>query len=301
MANARSRSLASTQWLADRLDDPLLRVLDASFHLPGSGRDPRQEYARCHIPGALFFDIDGIRDESSELPHMCPSPTRFAEAAGALGIGNGHSVVVYDAPGSAAAPRAWWMFRVFGHEDVTVLDGGLAKWMAEGRAVDDRTPEVAVRAYTAGYRHDLIRDADEVLAVVGGTAGAANGTPTPTVGAPARGFQVIDNRSPGRFAGVEPEPRPARRQGHIPGSINIPFTAFVDPDRHGAWRSQEELAAVFTAAGVDLDRPLVATCGSGVTACSTALAAYLLGYDHVAVYDGSWAEWGNRDDTPVER
>ena len=278
------QALRTTAWLAAHLDDPHIRVLDGSFHLPGSGRDPGAEYRDQHIPGAEFFHIDGIRDVGSDLPHMLPTPDVFAHTMQGLGIDNDDTVIVYDAPASAAAARVWWTFRVFGHRDVAVLDGGLAKWLAEGRAVDDRPPRPRDARFAADFDRALVRSKHDILANL--NTGRE---------------QVVDNRAPGRFAGAEPEPRPARKLGHIPGSVNIPFTAFLNPDRFGVWRPAEELAAVFAAAAIDLDRPIVASCGSGVTACATAFAAHLLGRDTVAVYDGSWAEWGNSDDTPVDR
>lgn len=283
MSEGRSAALKSTQWLADHCEDPRVRILDGSFHLPTSGRDAREEYRSCHIPGAQFFDIDGIRDESSDLPHMLPPAEVFAVKVGALGIGNGDHVIVYDVvPGSGAA-RVWWTFRVFGHRRISVLDGGLGKWLAEGRPVTDRVAEVRPVSYRApDADRAFVRTCAELLANVR-----------------ERREQVVDNRGPGRFRGTEPEPRPARKLGHIPGSINIPFGDFIAPD--GVWRSEDEIADIFARAGVDLDKPIVGTCGSGVTACMTALAAYRLGRDDVAVYDGSWVEWGNRDDTPVER
>jgi thiosulfate/3-mercaptopyruvate sulfurtransferase len=282
MSEGRSAALKSTEWLAAHREDPGVRILDGSFHLPGSGRDARAEFQRCHIPGAQFFYIDGIRDESSELPHMLPSADVFAAKVGALGIGNDDQVIVYDVAGSGAA-RVWWTFRVFDHRHVSVLDGGLGKWLAEGRPVSDSVAEVRPALYRASpANRALVRTCADLLANVR-----------------ERREQVVDNRGPGRFRGAEPEPRPARKLGHIPGSINIPFVDFIAPG--GVWRSEEEIAEIFTRAGVDLDKPVVATCGSGITACTTALAAYLLGRDDVAVYDGSWVEWGNRDDTPVER
>ena len=284
-ASRRSGALASTEWLAAHAEDPAVRILDGSFHVPGSGRDARAEYRRAHLPGAHFFDIDGIRDESSDLPHMLPPAEGFAANAGALGIGNDDHVVIYDAPGSAGAPRVWWTFRVFGHRRVSVLDGGLAKWQAEGRIVTDGpSPSKPAPYRVQGVNRALVRSCADLLTNV--RTGRE---------------QVVDNRGAGRFRGAEPEPRPARKAGHIPGSINMPFMDFFDAGRGGVWRSADEIAGLFARAGVDLGQPIVSTCGSGVTACTTALAAFLLGRDDVAIYDGSWAEWGNRDDTPIER
>ena len=274
-------AIVSTEWLAEHLGDPDVHVVDATWHMPHLKRDARQEFAEAHIPGAVFFDIDAIADADTDLPHMLPSPEKFAREVGALGIGDGDQVVVYDVRGVVSAARVWWTFRAFGHEDVAVLDGGLRQWRAEGRPVESGTPSPIGRRLTARLRPALVRDLEAVRANVA-----------------TRAAQVIDARSRGRFAGTEPEPRAGLRGGHIPGSLNLPYDELYRAD--GTLRPEPELRDVFSKAGLDPSRPVITSCGSGVTASVLALALHLLGQRDVAVYDGSWSEWGGRSDTPVE-
>ena len=283
MEYAHPDALVSTGWLADHLSAPDVRVVDASFHLPGQKRDARREYEAEHIPGAVYFDVNEIADPDTDLPHMLPPPELFASKVRKLGLGNGNRVVVYDVGGFAsAAARAWWMFRAFGHKDVAVLDGGLPKWLREGRPVEDLPPIPRDRHFIPHVDHTIVRSFDQVK------ANLASGREL-----------VLDARSAGRFTGTEPEPRPGLKSGHIPGSANVPFLDLIDLDTR-CMRSADDLAARFAAAGVRPGHPVVASCGSGVTACVLALGLWLLGRDDVTVYDGSWAEWGGRDDAPVE-
>ena len=274
--------LVTTEWLAKELGAPDVRVVDGSWHMPQLNRDARGEFAAAHIPGAVFFDIDAIADHSTDLPHMLPDAGAFASAVGALGIGRGDRVVVYDVRGVVSAARVWWTFRAFGHEAVAVLDGGLRKWRAEGRPVESGAPAPVARTFEATPRPELVRDLHAMRANVA-----------------TRSAQVLDARSAGRFAGTEAEPRAGLRGGHIPGSLNLPYDTLYRAD--GTLRSPDELRGALREAGVDLGRPVVTTCGSGVTASVLALALYLVGRHDVAVYDGSWSEWGGRADTPIER
>lgn len=284
MTYVNGDALVSTEWLASHLKAPDLRIVDASWYLPSMNRDGKKEYAERHIPGAVYFDIDDIADTDSSLPHMLPGPEKFASRMRRLGIGDGNRIVVYDGSDNhLSAPRAWWMFRVFGHTDVSVLNGGLKKWLAEGRPVEDLPPLPRERHFTARRNDLLVRDAEQVR---------ANLT--------SKREQVVDARSKGRFAGTEPEPRQGLRGGHIPGSTCVPAGALTDPAT-GLFREAVDLKVLFQDAGVDMSRPVVTSCGSGVSACALTLALHLIGHRQVAVYDGSWTEWGGRTDLPVER
>ena len=274
-------TLVTTEWLAANLGRRNLRVVDGSWHLPQLGRDAQAEFAEAHIPGGVFFDIDEIADPSTPLPHMLPSARTFAERVGALGCANADRVVVYDTRGVVSAARVWWTFRAFGHAQVAVLDGGLPKWRAEGRPVESGAPAPKPRRFTARLRRGLVRDLAQMRANLR-----------------SRREQVLDARSAGRFAGTEPEPRAGLRGGHIPGSLNLPYERLHRSD--GTLLGPEALARLFEAAGLDLARPVVTSCGSGVTASVLALGLHLLGQEKVAVYDGSWTEWGGRKDTPAE-
>jgi thiosulfate/3-mercaptopyruvate sulfurtransferase len=282
MSYANPDALVDADWLAAHLNAPDVRVVDGSMYLPNAGRDAKAEYAETHIPGAVFFDIDDIADSASPLPHMLPSPEKFSARVRKLGLGDGNRIIVYDGEGLFSAARVWWMFRAFGHDDVALLDGGLPKWVAEGRPTDSHPAMPRERHFSAHFNTMLVRDLEQMRRNV-------------EIGRE----QVVDARSALRFKGEAPEPREGLRSGHIPNSLSLPFTELLDPESKTVLPA-DELRAAFEAAGVDLHRPVVTTCGSGVTAAVLSLGLHLLGHRQVALYDGSWTEWGGHAETPVE-
>jgi len=281
MPSSDPTNLVTTDWLRDHLDAPDLRIVDASWGLPGSGGNPRQEFGEEHIPGAVYFDIDEITDLESPLPHMLPSTEKFASRVRKLGLGDGSRIVVYDTTGVFSAARVWWMFKVMGHSDIAVLDGGLPKWEADGHPIANNPQAPQERHFTARFNNMLVKDARAVL----------SSTENPRI-------QVVDARSAERFAGREPEPRHVPRLGRVPGSLNLPFGDLLNVD--GTFKSRDEMAEIVAAAGIDMNRPVITSCGSGVTAAILSLALDVLGHRQVSLYDGSWAEWSIREDLPLE-
>ncbi len=278
MSNAPT---VSTAWLADHLGQGDVRILDGSFYLPAENRDADAEYAEAHIPGAQRFNIDVVCAPDSDLPHMFPNADAFAQAVGAMGIGNDDTVVTYDGGKLTGACRVWWMFRAFGHDKVAVLDGGRTKWQAEGRAMENTVAAVTPASFQADYQPAMVRSVEQMLELIdqGGDR------------------QIIDARGAGRFDGTAAEPRAGLRSGHMPGAFNLPYDKLVQAD--GTLHRAEQLRDLFVEANVDLARPVVTSCGSGVSAAVLLLALEALGHGDMTLYDGSWSEWGGRQDTPI--
>ena len=280
MPHSDPKTLVSTAWLADHLTAPDLRIFDASWFLPTVDRDPRAEYEAQHIPGARFFDIDEIADLRYDLPHMLPPVEKFLSRVRAMGVGDGHQIVVYDSVGIFSAPRVWWTFRAWGKTDIAVLDGGLPKWLAEGRPVTDAPPTIRDRHMIVEKQEDMVKDVTEVAAA-----------------AKLRDWEIVDARAADRFRGEAPEPRPGLRMGHIPNSKNLPWASLLNED--GTMKDPATLKGLFEAACVDLSKPVISTCGSGVNAAILDLALTRIGHKRHAVYDGAWAEWGMYNDLAV--
>ena len=274
------KTLVSTEWLQAHLKDPDLRILDGSYYLPQMGRDPRAEYHAAHIPNARFFDIDDVADHGSDLPHMVPPVEKFMSRMRAMGVGDGHQVVVYDGMGLFSAARVWWLFKLMGQNNIAVLDGGLPKWRAEGRPVEDLPPVIRDRHMTVRRQNHMVKDVTQVSAA-----------------SKLGDYEIIDARSPGRFRGEEPEPRVGLRPGHIPGSKNVCFKDLLNADQ--TMKNPVEMRQIFEAAGVDFNKPAITTCGSGVTAAVLSLGLERIGKTDHSLYDGSWSEWGMFPTVPV--
>jgi thiosulfate/3-mercaptopyruvate sulfurtransferase len=277
----KSTFVVDADWLEQRLGEPGLSIVDASWYLPAQKREPRAEYEAAHIPGAIFFDQDLVVDSDAQLPHTLPRPEQFAQFAGSMGISGNDRIVVYDGPGIFTAPRVWWMFRIMGAKQVLVLDGGFDSWKRDGRPVTAEATKIAPCVFSADYRPEAVATFDEMRGIVEGG-----------------GRQIADARPSGRFQGVDPEPRAGIRGGHMPGAHNVPATSLSED---GRLLSLDRLEQQLEQSGLDLGKPVVTTCGSGITAAVITLALESLGHRDVKLYDGSWTEWGGRSDTPVAR
>ena len=280
MTTERAGSLVSTSWLAKRLDSSQIRVLDASWYLPNMYRNPIAEYEKKHIPDARFFDIDDISDHRSDLPHMVPPVEKFMSKVRKLGVGDGHQVIIYDGLGMFSAARVWWLFKMMGHEDVAVLDGGLPKWISDGFPVNDELPVIRDRHMMVDQVPSYLKDVTQVAAA-----------------SKLGDYEIIDARSPGRFRGEENEPREGLRKGHIPNSKNVFFKSLLNDDQ--TFKNKSELKQMFDSAGVDISKPVITSCGSGVTAAVLNLGLELIGKTDHSLYDGSWTEWGMSPTLPI--
>jgi thiosulfate/3-mercaptopyruvate sulfurtransferase len=274
--------LVTVDWLAEHLTAPDVKILDGSWYLPQMTRNAEREFLEAHVPGAVFLDLDEISDSDSPYPHMLPTPEKFSSCMKRLGIGDGHHVIVYDGAGLFSAARFWWMFKTMGHENVSVLDGGIPKWIAAGQKTDAGESTSSARHHTARPNNTIRRDISDMKHIL-----------------ETGHEQVVDARSQGRFAGTDPEPRPELSSGHMPGSFSIPFGILLNED--GTLKAPPELTRIFESAGVDLMQPIVTTCGSGVTAAIPYLALTVLGHRKIALYDGSWSEWAATDGVPIEK
>ena len=281
MSYLNSQAIVSTDWLSNNINNPNLVILDGTYHLPTANRNAAEEFLLKHIESAVFFDIDDIADVDHGLPHMLPSDKVFSDKVGALGINNEKRVVVYDVYGMQSAARTWWMFRFFGHENVSVLDGGLPKWIKEGNKISSSPVTPSPTTFVCNRQPRLVKSLNDIKEIVKGEKG-----------------QIIDARSLGRFNGTEPEPRPGMRSGHMPGAISLPFTKFLDPESK-TYISNEKINHLIKELNIDVNQPITTACGSGVTACALALGLFLIGKTDVAVYDGSWSEWGALSDTSI--
>ena len=276
-------ALVTTDWLAENIAEPLVSIVDASFYLPTANRDTKQDFDDCHIQGAVFFDINKIADKDTDLPHMLPDAKDFANHISNLGISNNHHVICYDTNGGPmAAMRAWWSFRVFGHDRVSVLSGGLPKWQDENRSTSSIANSITPQIFTAKHNPNLVKNIEQI-----------------TENIKTQKYQLVDARSKGRYNGTEPEPRVGLRSGHIPGAINLPFNSLLDSKQFMAMRSANEISTIIMESGIDLSKPIISSCGSGVTAAPLVMALYLIGNKEVAIYDGSWTEWASRSDQPI--